>query len=105
NAFFAVAFAQAAVAVPSLRGTRWQLHGTAFATLAEFNDRAFRQGIEQYEENLRQRPARLAVALVRPLSPRLRARIGYELGYTRLRRSDLTSPRFVEPVSPLTHAL
>jgi hypothetical protein len=105
NAFFAVAFAQAAVAVPSLRGTRWQLHGTAFATLAEFNDRAFRQGIEQYEENLRQRPARLAVALVRPLSPRLRARIGYELGYTRLRRSDLTSPRFVEPVSPLVHAL
>jgi hypothetical protein len=105
NAFFAVAFAQAAVAVPSLGGTRWQLHGTAFATLAEYNDRSFRQGVEQYEENLRQRPARLSLAVVRPLSPRWRARVGYELGYTRLRRSDLTSPRFVEPVSPLVHAL
>jgi hypothetical protein len=105
NAFFAAAFLQAAVAVPSLAGSRWQLHGTAFATLAEYNDRAFRQGIEQYEENLRQRPARLSLALVRPLSPRLRARAGYELAYTRLRRSDLTSAAFVEPVSPLVHAL
>jgi hypothetical protein len=105
NAFFAGAFLQAALAVPSVGGSRWQLHGSGFATLAEYNDRSFRDGIERYEENLRQRPARLSLALVRPLSPRLRARIGYELGYTRLRRSDLTAPGFAVPVSPLVHAL
>jgi hypothetical protein len=105
NAFFAVAFVQAAVAVPSLRGSRWQLHASGFATLAEYNDRSFREGIERYDENLRQRPARLSLALVRPLSPRLRARVGYELGYTRLRHSELTGPGFVAPVSPLVHAL
>lgn len=105
NAFFAVAFLQAAVAVPSLRGSRWQLHASAFATLAEYNDRSFREGIERYDENLRQRPARLSLALVRPLSPRLRARVGYELGYTWLGRSELTAPGFVAPVSPLVHAL
>jgi hypothetical protein len=105
NAFLAPAFLQAAVAVPSLGGSRWQLHGSAFATLAEYNDRAFRDGREQYGENLRQRPARLALALVRPLSPRLRVRAAYELGYTRLRRSDLTDGHFAEPPSPLVHAL
>jgi hypothetical protein len=105
NAFFAVAFLQAALAVPSLGGTRWQLHASGFATLAEYNDRSFREGIERYDENLRQRPARLTLAFVRPFSPRLRARVGYELGYTRLRRSDLTAPAFVAPVSPLVHAL
>lgn len=105
NAFFAGAFLQAALAVPSVGGSRWQLHGSGFATLAEYNDRSFREGIERYEENLRQRPARLSLALVRPLSLRLRARVGYELGYTRLRRSDLTAPDFAVPVSPLVHAL
>jgi hypothetical protein len=105
NAFFAMAFLQAAAAVPSLFGSRWQLHFSGFATLAEYNDRAFRQGVEQYAENLRQRPARLALALVRPLSPRLRARVGYELDYTRLRRSELTAADFAEPASPLVHAL
>ncbi|HEY7511183.1 MAG TPA: sigma-E factor regulatory protein RseB domain-containing protein, partial [Vicinamibacteria bacterium] len=105
NAFFAAAFVQAAAAVPSLGGTRVQLHASAFATLAEYNDRAFRAGLEQYPENLRQRPARLSLALVRPLSARWRARVGYELDYTRLRRSDLTAPQFAVPASPLVHAL
>jgi hypothetical protein len=105
NAFFAAAFLQAAVAVPSLGGSRWQLHGSAFATVAEYNDRVFQGGVERYGENLRQRPARLALALVRPLSPRLRARAGYELSYTRLRRSELTDADFRAPPSPLVHAL
>jgi hypothetical protein len=105
NAFFAAAFLQAAVAVPSLGGSRWQLHGSAFATVAEYNDRVFHGGVERYGENLRQRPARLALALVRPLSPRLRARAGYELSYTRLRRSEMTDADFLAPPSPLVHAL
>jgi hypothetical protein len=105
DAFFAGAFLQAAVAVPSLGGTRWQLHGSAFATLAEYNDRVFRDGQERYDENLRQRPARLALAVARPLSPRWLVRAGYELGYTRLRPSALTAPAFVAPASALVHAL
>jgi hypothetical protein len=105
NAFFAGAFVMGSAAVPSLGGSRWQLHGSVFATLAEYNDRAFLAGREQYAENLRQRPARLGLALVRPLSPSWRLRLGYELDYTRLRRSDLTAPDFLAPASPLVHAL
>ena len=65
----------------------------------------FRRGLEQYPENLRQRPARLAVDLSHALGPRWRARAGYELEYTRLRRSDLTGPAFRAPTSVLAHGL
>jgi undecaprenyl-diphosphatase len=105
NAFLGAGFAQASWSVPSVAGSRWQLQGSAFATFVEYNDRAFRDGLERYEENLRQRRARVALAAVRPLSARSRVRLGYELTHTRLRRADTTAADFVTPVSPLVHAL
>ncbi|HET8647996.1 MAG TPA: hypothetical protein VFO85_21045, partial [Vicinamibacteria bacterium] len=105
SAFLAGAFAQVSWSAPSLLGSRFRLQAAGFASLVEYNDRVFRQGVEQYGENLRQRPARLALDLSYPLGPRVRARAGYELAYTRLRRSDLTAAGFRAPQSALAHGL
>jgi len=105
NAFFGGAFAQLAFAVPSLGGTRLQLHGAGFATVAEYNDRSFRNGVEIYDEDVRQRPARFALGLLHPLGPRWRARVDYELAYTRYRRADFADPAFAPPASTPVHGV
>jgi undecaprenyl-diphosphatase len=105
NAFFGGTFAQLAFAVPSLAGTRLQLHGGGFATVAEYNDRSFRNGIEIYDEDVRQRPARFALGLLHPLGPRWRVRADYELGYTRYRQASFADPAFVPPASTPVHGV
>jgi hypothetical protein len=105
NGFFGGVFAQLAWAVPSLGGSRWQVHGSGFAVLASYNDRAFASGVERHEQNLRQRPARLALGVARPLGGRTRLRAGYELDYTRLERAETTAPDFVVPASPVEHGI
>ena len=105
NAFFAGAFAQLAFAVPSIGGTRLQLHGAGFATVAEYNDRSFKNGIEIYDEDVRQRPARFALGLLHPLGPRWRARADYELAYTRYRRAGFADPAFSPPASTPVHGV
>jgi hypothetical protein len=105
NAFLAGAFAQLSWSAPSLGGSRWRLEAAGVASLVEYNDRVFRLGREEYAENLRQRPARAGLDLSHPLGGRWRARAGYELEYTRLRRSDLTAQAFREPESVLAHGL
>lgn len=105
NGFFGGAFAQLALAVPSLGGTRLQLHGAGFATVVEYNDRSFRHGVEIYDEDVRQRPARFALGLLHPLGPRWRARADYELSYTRYRRADFADPAFAPPASTPVHGV
>ncbi|HEY2946409.1 MAG TPA: phosphatase PAP2 family protein [Vicinamibacteria bacterium] len=105
NAFFGGAFAQLAFAVPSLGGTRLQLHGAGFATVAEYNDRSFKNGVEIYDEDVRQRPARFALGLLHPLGPRWRARVDYELAYTRYRRAGFADPAFAPPASTPVHGV
>ena len=105
NGFFGGVFAQLAWTVPSLGGSRWQAHGSGLAVLASYNDRAFSGGVERYEENLRQRPARLTAGVARPLWGQTRLRVDYELDYTRLVRADTTAAEFVVPVSPLVHGI
>jgi hypothetical protein len=105
NGFFGGVFGQVAWTVPSLGGSRWQAHGSGFAVLASYNDRAFRGGVERYEENLRQRPARLSLGVARPLWGQTRLRLGYELDYTRLGRAETTAAEFVVPVSPVVHGI
>ena len=105
NAFFGGSYGQLSWSVPSLGGTRWQAHGTAFAIAVRYNDRSFRGGVEQYAENITQRPAHVAAGLVRPLSARLRARIDYELDYTAFDRADTTAATFVVPANAIVHGL
>ena len=81
NAFLAGAFAQLSWQAPALFGSHWRLQMAVQASLVEYNDRVFRRGVEQYRENLRQRPARLALEVSRPLGARWRGRAGYELEY------------------------
>ena len=105
NVFFGGAFAQLAFAVPSLGGTRLQLHGAGFGTLVEYNDRSFKNGVEVYDEDVRQRPARFALGLLHPLGPRWRARVDYELAYTRYRRAGFADPAFTPPASTPVHGV
>jgi hypothetical protein len=103
NAFFGGTYAQLAMSAPSLGGTRWQLAGRAFGIASSYNDRAFRNGREIYDENLRQRPAHASVWLLRPVTPRLTIRAGYEFDYTRLAAADQTAPSFVVPADQAIH--
>jgi hypothetical protein len=73
NAFFGGSYGQLSWSVPSVGGTRWQAHGRLFAIGAKFNDRAFRGGVEQYDENITQRPAHLSAHVPRENATRVRA--------------------------------
>ena len=105
NGFYGGTFGQLAFSIPSINGTRWQIAGRAFGIASAYNDRSFGDGRERYEENVRQRPAHVSVWLVRPLTPRLSIRGGYELDYTHYDRADTTGPGFAVPEAQLAHAL
>jgi hypothetical protein len=105
NTFFGGAYGQFAFSVPSIARSRWQLTGSGFAMLARYNDRAFRGGREQYQENVSQRPAHLSVGVLRPLDARTSARAEFVFDYVALRRSDSTSPRFIVPADQAVHGL
>ncbi len=105
NGFFGGTYGQLAFSVPSLAGSRWQLAGRAFAIASTYNDRAFADGREQYDRNIRQRPAHASVWLLRPITPSLAVRAGYELDYTHLTASNLTAPDFVVPADQVGHGL
>jgi hypothetical protein len=103
NGFFGGSYAQAAFSIPSFGGRRWQLAGRAFGIASSYNDRAFVNGREQYEENIRQRPAHGSLWVLRPLTPQVSLRVGYELDFTHFAPSDLTSPAFAVPASQIVH--
>ncbi len=105
NAFLGAGFVQGSFTVPRLGGSRWQLQGSLFAVLVRYNDRSFREGVEDYQETLRQRPSRASLGVSRPLTARSRVRVTYELEHNALGRSDLTATDFVAPVAPLAHGL
>jgi hypothetical protein len=103
NGFFGGSYGQLAFSVPSLGGTRWQVAGRAFGIASSYNDRAFVNGREIYEEDIRQRPSSASVWLLRPLTPRISFRAGYDLDYTHLARGDLTAPDFEIPADQIVH--
>jgi hypothetical protein len=84
--------------------TRWQLAGRAFGIATAYNDRSFRDGLEIYEEGVRQRPAHASVWLLRPLTTLISVRAGYDLDYTRLRAGPETALDFVVPADQVVHA-
>jgi hypothetical protein len=105
NGFFGGTYGQMAFSVPSLRGSRWQLAGRAFGIASSYNDRDFDAGREQYDRNVRQRPAFASVWLSRPLTPRLTLRGGYDLDYTHFARSDVTASDFAAPADQIAHGV
>src|SRR5205814_1920090 len=66
---------------------------------------AFEQGLEQYAQNIRQKPASAAVWLLRPLTARTALRVEYDWDYTRFERGDLTSPLFIVPANQNAHGI
>ncbi len=105
SALLAGPFAQAALSVPSVGGPDLQIQAWAFASLARYNDRSFRGGLERYDENLRQQPWRASLAALRRLGPRTRLRAAYDVEDLRLDQSDTTGSDFVVPARPVAHAL
>ncbi len=103
NGFFGGVYGHLAFSVPSFLKSRWQLSGRGFAIASSYNDRSFRAGREVYDEAFRQRPAHAALWLLRPLTPRISVRAGYDLDYTRLRSAPETSPDFVVPADQVVH--
>jgi hypothetical protein len=103
NAFFGGTYGQFAFSVPSVGGSRWQFAGRGFAIASSFNDRSFVAGRERYDENIRQRPAQLALWFLRPLTPRLALRLEYDLDYTHLAAGDATASDFTVPADQLVH--
>ena len=92
TALLAGPFVQLALSAPSVGGPGLQVQAAAFASLARYNDRSFRGGVERYEENLWQRPLRASVAALRrlgtahPAARRLRAGCGVARGQRHHRR-------------------
>jgi hypothetical protein len=105
NGFFGGTYGQVAFSAPSLGGTRWQLGGRAFGIASSYNDRQFSQGREQYELDIRQRPADGAIWLLHPLSPRTGVRLEYDWDYTKFAAGDQTAPAFVVPRNQNAHAI
>ena len=105
NIFFGGLYGQAAWSVPSIAGTRWQAHGSAVGIAARYSDRVFRDGREQYSENLVQRPAQASIGVLRALTPRLRATFDYQLNVTTLDRSVDTSGVFQVPPTVVDHGV
>ena len=103
NAFLGGTYGQLALSVPSLGGSRWQLGARAFGIASAYNDRAFVDGLERYDQNIEQRPAHAAAWLVRPLTTRMSLRVGYDLDYTHFARGGGTAADFVVPPSQVVH--
>ena len=105
SVFFVGVWGQASWSAPSIAGTRWQAHGSAFGIAARYSDRVFRDGREQYSENLVQRPAQVSIGVLRALTPRLRATFDYELNVTALGRSVATAAVFRLPPTVVNHGV
>lgn len=102
NAFFGGTYGRFSWSTPPLFGV-WRLTGDGTGIALSYNDRAFRGGLERYEENVRQRPAQVSLALLGAIAPALRVRAGYELGYTRYAPATTTDPGFIVPASTPVH--
>jgi hypothetical protein len=103
NVFFGGVFGQASWAIPAIAGTKWQAHGKVFAIGAQYSDRAFRNGREQYSENLLQQPGYVSVGVLRPLTPQVRLTADYSLAITALERTGNTPPLFDMPGDVVDH--
>ena len=103
NVFFGGVFGQASWAIPALAGTKWQAHGKLFAIGAQYSDRVFRNGREQYSENLQQQPGYLSVGVLRPLTPQVRLTVDYSLSVTALARTGNTPQLFAMPRDVVDH--
>jgi hypothetical protein len=105
SGFFGGSYAQAAFSAPSVRGTRWQLAGRAFAIATSYNDRAFEDGREIYTRGIRQRPAQVAIWTLRPIGTRASLRFEYDWDYNRFARARETDAAFVIPANQNAHGL
>jgi hypothetical protein len=102
NVFFGGTYGRFSWSTRPLFGS-WRMTGDGAGVALSYNDRSFRGGAEEYTENIRQRPAQIAVALLGNVAPAVRVRLGYDLAYTRYAPASTTAPAFVVPASTPVH--
>ena len=73
NVFFGGVFGQASWTAPVHRGDTLASARQRIRHRGAYTDRVFRNGREQYAEELLQRPAYVSAGVLRPLTPRVRA--------------------------------
>ena len=105
NVFFGGVFGQVSWTLPSIAGTRWQAHGSAFGIGAHYSDRVFRDGREQFSESLLEQAQWATAGVLRPLSPRLRAIVDYSFDVATLDRAVDTRAAFVVPPAVVDHGM
>jgi hypothetical protein len=105
NAFFGGTYGRLSWATRPFIANRWRLAGDASGLALSYNDRAFRGGVEHYEENIHQRPAQVSLATVGTIAPAVRLRAGYELTYTRYTPAETTAANFLVPASTPVHGV
>jgi hypothetical protein len=103
NVFFGGVFGQASWTIPAIAGTNWQAHGKVFAIGAHYSDRVFRNGREQYAENLLQQPGYVSAGVLRSLTPRVRLTADYAMAFTAFERTGNTPPLFEVPHDIVDH--
>ena len=103
SGFFGGTYGQVAWTVPRVFRPGWQLTGRVFGIAVAYNDRKFENGVEQYDENIEQRPFHADATLVAPLSPRVQLRIGYDFDYVHFQPGSDTAASFVIPASTPVH--
>jgi hypothetical protein len=103
NAFYGGTYGQASWTLPRFLRPGWQLTGRAFGIAVSYNDRAFESGVEQFDQNIRQRPAHADIAVIAPLSARVQLRVGYDIDYTHFGGGDDTAATFLVPADALVH--
>jgi hypothetical protein len=105
DAFFGGTYGRLAWSGPAIGRSGWRPTGDAFGIAVSYNDRVFRGGVEQYRENVTQRPFHAAAGFAGPLPLAWRLRISYEMDYVRYRRANSTAPEFLVPESTPVHGV
>ena len=105
DGFFGGTYGRLAWSGPPIGRSGWRASGDAFGIAFSYNERMFRNGVEQYAENVTQRPFHLAGGVVGPLTGAWRMRAAYELDYVRYGRSESTAQNFVVPASTPVHGV
>ena len=105
DGFFGGTYGRVAWSGPPMGGSGWRVAGEASGMAFSYNERMFRNGAEQFGENVTQRPLHAAAGVTGPLAGAWRLRAAYEMDYVGYGRADSTAAGFRVPSSTPVHGL
>jgi hypothetical protein len=105
NALFAGVLLIGNIADPNFLGSKFDAGADLFLVAPKFSNTVFKNDREAFEEELRERPARLNLNLGRKLGNFFKLNGSYNLSYVDFSSSENTAQDFVVPVNHFTHSL